>query len=104
VGWPAETSLRILHRAMTFEGTHETWRAELAARESNGVSVRLFWSRSTNLLTVTVDDATNGESFELVLAEHERPLEVFYHPYAYAAARDLEFGVARHAPELMVDA
>jgi hypothetical protein len=82
---------------MTLLATQETWRTELAARESNGVSVRLFWSRSTNIVTVTVSDATNGEYFELVLDENERALDVFHHPYAHAAARGLEF---RTAPRL----
>jgi hypothetical protein len=82
---------------MTLVATQETWGTELAARESNGVSVRLFWSRSTNIVTVTVSDATNGEYFELVLDENERALDVFHHPYAHAAARGLEF---RTAPRL----
>jgi hypothetical protein len=88
---------------MTLEATHETWRTELAARESNGVSVRLFWSRSTNLVTVTVSDATNGDYFELVLDEDERPMDVFHHPYAHAAARGLEFRPQRSESELTVD-
>jgi len=89
---------------MTLEATHETWRTELAARESNGVSVRLYWSRSTNLLTVTVSDATNGDYFELVLEEDERPLDVFHHPYAHAAARGVEFLPWRSGAEIAVDA
>jgi hypothetical protein len=44
-----------------FETTDETWRTELASRESNGVMVRLVWSRSTNLVTVTVADAANDD-------------------------------------------
>jgi hypothetical protein len=88
---------------MTVEATYETWRTELAARESNGVAVRLFWSRSTNLLTVTVSDASNGDYFELLLEEHERPLDVFHHPFAHAAARGLEFRPQRSESEFIVD-
>lgn len=88
---------------MTVEATYETWRTELAARESNGVAVRLFWSRSTNLLTVTVSDASNGDYFELVLEEDERPLDVFHHPFAHAAARGLEFRPPTIESELTVD-
>ena len=88
---------------MTFEVTDRTWRTELSARESNGVSVRLFWSRPTNLLTVTVFDAANGDFFELVLQEHERPLDVFYPPYAYAAARGVEYQPPRRGSEVLVD-
>ena len=51
------------------EATTERWRTELASRESNGITVRLFWSPSTNLVTVTVADAANDDYFELVLDE-----------------------------------
>ena len=87
-----------------FEATDETWRTELASRESNGITVRLFWSRSTNLVTVAVADAANDEYFELVLAENERALDVFHHPFAHAAARGLEVGSDRPVPEVLRDA
>jgi hypothetical protein len=87
-----------------FEATDETPRTELAFRESNGITVRLFWSRSTNLVTVAVDDAANDEYFELVLAENERALDVFHHPFAHAAARGLEVGSERPVPEALRDA
>jgi hypothetical protein len=44
-----------------FEATDEPWRSELASCESNGITVRLFWNRSTNLVTVTVADAANDD-------------------------------------------
>jgi hypothetical protein len=96
--WNEEESL-----AMILGAPVEPWRTELAARESNGISVRLFWSRSTNLLTVTVADASNGDYFELVLEGHERPLEAFYHPYAYAAARGVEYQAPQRPTEVFVD-
>ena len=65
-------------------------RVELAERESDGVSVALYWTRGTDVLAVTVDDAASGDSFELVVAEKERPLDVFHHPFAYARARGIE--------------
>jgi hypothetical protein len=34
---------------------------------------------------VAVTDTKTGEAFELPVREGERALEVFYHPYAYAA-------------------
>jgi hypothetical protein len=86
------------------EATDETPRTELASRESNGITVRLFWSRSTNLVTVAVADAPNDEYFELVLAENERALDVFHHPFAHAAARGLEVGSDRPVPEVLRDA
>jgi hypothetical protein len=87
-----------------FEASDETWRTELASRESNGVIVRLFWSRSTNLVTVAVADAANDDYFELVLDEHERALDVFYHPFAHAAARGLELRTDRPEREALRDA
>jgi hypothetical protein len=90
-------------RAM-FEPTDETCRTELMSRESNSITVRLLWSRATNLVTVAVADATSDEYFELVLNEHEPALEVFIHPFAHAAARGLEFRTRRPEPELLLDA
>ena len=87
-----------------FESTDETWRTELASRESNGITVRLFWSRSTNLVTVAVADAASDDYFELVLDEHEPALEVFNHPFAHAAARGLEFRTRRPEPEMLREA
>jgi hypothetical protein len=86
------------------EPTDETWRTELMSRESNGLTVRLLWSRATNLVTVAVTDAASDDSFELVLDEHEPALEVFNHPFAHAAARGLEFRTRRPEPEMLRDA
>lgn len=63
---------------------------ELAVREQDGTTVTLLWTRATNAVAVQVIDHRNGESFELVLAPDDPPLDVFYHPYAYAAARGLD--------------
>jgi hypothetical protein len=52
--------------------------------------VGLYWTRGRDVLAVTVDDAATGDSFELVVAETERPLDVFHHPFAYAHARGVE--------------
>lgn len=67
-------------------------RAELAVRDQNGVAVTLFWLRGTDVAVVSVLDRRNGEGFELVLEADDRPLDVFHHPYAYAAARGLYTG------------
>jgi hypothetical protein len=85
-----------------FDPMDDNSRTELASREANGLTVRLLWSRSTNLVTVAVDDAANDEHFELVLDEDERALDVFHHPYAHAAARGMEFLSDR--PELLLEA
>ena len=87
-----------------FEVTDEIWPTELARRESNGITVRLLWSRRTGLVTVAVADAANDEYFELVLGEHERALDVFHHPFAHAAARGLDFRTGRPEPEVLPNA
>jgi hypothetical protein len=84
--------------------TDRSWQTELASRESNGITVRLMWSRSMNLVTVTVADSANDDYFELVLDENERAMDVFHHPYAHAAARGLEFGDRRLEQEVLPDA
>jgi hypothetical protein len=86
------------------EDADECWRTELASRESNGVTVQLYWSRSTNLVTVSVTDPAKGDYFELILDEHERALDVFDHPYAHAAARGLDFAIGYSQQEVVLDA
>jgi hypothetical protein len=77
--------------------SHHPWavfaaleRVELATRESDSVSVTLYWAPGTDDVAVTVDDAKTGDSFELVVAPNERALDVFQHPFAYARARGIE--------------
>jgi hypothetical protein len=84
------------------EPTDEDWRTELMSRDSNGITVRLLWSRATNLVTVAV--AAIDDYFELVLAEDEPALEAFNHPFAHTAARGLEFRTSRPEPEMLRDA
>ena len=57
---------------------------ELAARESEGISVRLLWHPFENAVTVSVEDARVGDRFDLAIAP-DRALDAFYHPFAYAA-------------------
>ncbi|HEX6701974.1 MAG TPA: hypothetical protein VF101_14705 [Gaiellaceae bacterium] len=85
-----------------FEAMEDVSRTELAWRETNGITVKLLWSRATNLVTIAVDDAENDDHFELALDEHDRALDVFHHPYAHAAARGIEFRMGR--PELLLEA
>jgi hypothetical protein len=57
---------------------------ELAARDNDGISVRLLWHPRENALAVSVEDARAGDSFHLAVAP-DRALDAFYHPFAYAA-------------------
>ena len=58
---------------------------ELASRGGAGLTVSLCWRRSDDNLTVVVTDARLGASFEVEVGGHN-PLDVFHHPFAYAAA------------------
>jgi len=87
-----------------FEATDNIPQTELASRWTNGITVRLLWSRATNQVTVAVDDAANDDYFELVLDEHDRPLDVFHHPFAHAAARGLDLRTQRPEEEVLRDA
>jgi hypothetical protein len=57
---------------------------ELAARESDGINVRLLWHPVENALTLSVEDSRAGGCFRLAVAP-DRALDAFYHPFAYAA-------------------
>ena len=57
---------------------------ELAARDSDGVHVRLLWHPVENAVTVAVEDTRAGDRFRLRVAP-DRALDAFYHPFAYAA-------------------
>ena len=61
---------------------------ELAYRENDGLAVSLLWDPADDTLTVTVLDGRTGEALE-VLVEDARPLDVFQHPFGYAAQRGL---------------
>ena len=57
---------------------------ELAYRENNGLAVTLWWHSGSNRLSVSVHDGTTGDWFALDAAA-DNALDVFEHPYAYAA-------------------
>jgi hypothetical protein len=78
-------------------------RVELAEREFDGISVALYWTRGTDVLAVAVEDAVSGESFELVVAESESPLDIFHHPFAHARARGIELREDRRRAGVALD-
>ena len=57
---------------------------ELAARDSDGIHVLLLWHPLEHGLSVAVEDARDGDRFQLAVAPG-RALDAFYHPFAYAA-------------------
>jgi hypothetical protein len=86
---PAADAWGMVPHVMTVVLTAAPPRTELAHREQHGTAVTLYWTRETNIVTVAVTDRKSGRSFEFVLESHEPPLDVYYHPYAYAANRGL---------------
>jgi hypothetical protein len=56
---------------------------ELARRSSGDVEITLLWWPAGDLLTVMVFEQDTGSRFEVSVGERS-PLEVFFHPYAYA--------------------
>ena len=57
---------------------------EKVAFQSDGIEVALWWNRISGDLTVSVRDRMTGDSFDVPAARHDA-LDVFNHPYAYAA-------------------
>jgi hypothetical protein len=66
---------------------------ELASRTSYGIEVTLLWNRRSDELTVCVTHSDTGVHFEIE-AERVNALDIFYHPFAYAAARAADPGRA----------
>lgn len=63
---------------------------ELHGRVSDGIQVRLLWSEEDERLWVTVVDFKQGEEFCVDVRDRTRVLDVFHHPYAYAAQYGIE--------------
>jgi hypothetical protein len=65
---------------------------ELARRTRDNLTVSLVWRPQDNRLRVMVADTAAGQEFQLD-AHPENALDIFYHPFAYAAFRGLDYGV-----------
>jgi hypothetical protein len=68
---------------------HPTMR-ELDSRSSDGIHVRLLWSGHDGRLAVAVTDEKTGDAFALDVRDGDRAMDVFHHPYAYAAWRRID--------------
>ena len=77
---------------MTAESVTEV--RELDCRWTNGIQVRLLWCEFDGRVSVAVMDTRSQESFRIDVPDGERPLDVVYHPFAYAAHQrvDRDFG------------
>ena len=67
---------------------------ELASRRSGTLQVALLWIRETDVFAVSVEDSSTGDRFELVVEDCGNALDIFYHPYAYAALRGVDYARA----------
>lgn len=63
---------------------------ELNARVTDGIQVRLLWCQHDGTLWVAVLNTRAGGAFCVEVHDGERPLDVFHHPYAYAAHHGIE--------------
>ncbi len=72
-------------RTLSFDHTPKL----LASRQSGTAEVALFWSKRRHRAAVAVDDQATGEHFELMINPDDDPLDLYNHPYSYAATRHL---------------
>ena len=73
---------------------------ELDHRSTDGLEVTLFWDPEQDLASVAVVDTKTEDAFVIDVGDDENALDVFRHPYAYAARRDGASGT----PALLVAA
>jgi hypothetical protein len=69
-------------------------RVVLARRRNAGIRVTLLWAEDTNAVAVVVHDDSTDDQFELLVEPEASPLDVYEHPYAYAAWRGLDYRAA----------
>ena len=58
---------------------------ELDHRWNDGIDVRLLWRRHDDRVVVAVDDKKTGSRFSIEVPAGGDALDVFQHPFAYAA-------------------
>ena len=64
-----------------------TMTRELDSRTNDGIHVRLLGHPDDAPVSVAVHDTKTDDAFELQVPDGSRALDVFHHPYAYAAGR-----------------
>jgi hypothetical protein len=63
----------------------------LARRMNCGARVTLLWAEEPNLVFVDVRDCLTGHQFRLVLPPGANALDVYEHPYTYAAWQGIDY-------------
>jgi hypothetical protein len=64
--------------------------SELRSRSENGLDVALLWRQCDNAAIVAVVDHRTGAEFVLDVHASDNALDMFHHPYAYAAQRRID--------------
>jgi hypothetical protein len=64
-------------------------RRELASRTSSDLEVTLWWDPQINAAAVSIWDWKRDAHFEVPVGV-DRALDVFHHPFGYAARRGLD--------------
>jgi hypothetical protein len=72
---------------------------ELHSRVSDGLHVRMLWNEHDGRVTVAVADSKTGDAFAVEVREGDRAMDVFHHPFAYAAWHRVAMGAAAAAGE-----
>jgi hypothetical protein len=62
--------------------------SELGSRSAIGIDVALLWQQSDN--TAVVVDQRGGENLVVDVHQDDNPLDIFNHPYAYAAHQRID--------------
>ena len=65
-------------------------RVVLAERKNAGIQVTLLWAEDTDAVAVLVRDEGTDDQFELSVEPGANALDIFEHPYAYAAWRGVD--------------
>jgi len=63
---------------------------ELNSRSGGGLHVRLVWRTPDDRLFVTVTDSARDQQFRVEVHDRGRALDVFHHPFAYAAQHGVQ--------------
>jgi len=63
---------------------------ELDRRSNDLLDVVLLWHEGDDRVLVAVEDEKTGVRFEIEVHDRAQALDVFHHPYAYAAWRGID--------------
>jgi len=75
---------------------------ELDSRVNDGIHVQLLWCQRDDRLWVSVTDNKQGDRFRVDVRDRARALDVFHHPFGYAAHHGVDTRLA--GPDLTVTA